>query len=297
VSETPTRGILFADLADSSRLYRELGNAAARDIILSALGLAQSVVLKHRGRVVDRIGDELFCVFDDGDAALRAALSIQRGTERARERQQLPARLAFRIGFVHGPVELRGPEVFGDSVYLAKRVVNYAKADQVLTSRETVTTLTHGRTDNFLFVERVRLKGRIEEVELVEAVWSIENTAPINAADVPRSVPDRELQLSYGSVGTVVSRERPEVALGRSATCEIVIDETGVSRLHARVELRRDGFVLIDQSRNGTFLIREGSEPHLVLHEEIALEGNGVLQLGPQDRAPVVFYAVGSARE
>src|SRR5262249_17275184 len=79
---------------------------------------------------------------------------------------------------------------------------------------------------------------------------------------------------------------------GRNSTCEIAIDEAGVSRLHARVELRRDGFVLIDQSRNGTILQNDWAAPRTILHGQAALDGAGTLQLGPQDGAPVIAFAV-----
>jgi adenylate cyclase len=296
VSETPTRGILFADLADSSRLYRELGDGPARDVVLAALELAQSVVTRERGRVVDRIGDELFCVFDDGDAAWRAAVGIQERTEREREAQRLPLGLAFRIGFIHGPVGLRETEVFGDSVYLAKRVADLAKAEQVLTLRETLAALRDVHPEQFLFVEKVRLKGRIEEVEVLEAVWGARVTVSVSSPSVPRSLPERELELSYRTGSTVVSREHPDVSFGRSSTCQIVFDEVGVSRFHARVELRRDGFMLIDQSRNGTVLQSDGGTPRTILHEQAALEGTGTLQLGPQDGAPVIAYTVRDRR-
>lgn len=292
MSETPTRGILFADLADSSRLFRELGDEQARDVVLAALTLARSVVTKEHGRVVDRIGDELFCVFDDGNAALRAALGIQQRTERAREAQQLPVSVAFRIGFVHGPVGLRDTEVFGESVYLAKRVANFAKAEQILTSRETLDGLRDATPEQFLFVDRVRLKGRVEEVELLEALWGARATVPVPLASAPRTVAEHELHLRYGDVASVVSRQHPDVAFGRSSTCELVIDEAGVSRRHARVELRRDGFVLIDQSRNGTILQSDGSEARTLLHAEAPLEGAGTLQLGPQAGAPVISFTV-----
>ena len=293
MTATPTRGILFADLANSSRLYRELGDTQARNLVLSALELAQSVVERERGRVVDRIGDELFCVFDDGDAALRAAVGIQEETDQARDAGRLPAVLAFRIGFVHGPVGLRDTEVFGDSVYLAKRVANFAKADQVLTSGETLAALQQTTPDRFLAVDRVRLKGRVEEVEVFEALWGERGTIKIDLPARSHSRTERELHLTFANSTTTVSKERPDVALGRSPACELIIDEARVSRCHARVELAPDGFVLIDQSRNGTVIRRDGADPQVVVRARAVLEGAGTLQLGADDQgAPLVSYIV-----
>ena len=289
---TRRHGVLFADVADSSRLYQDLGDRAARDIVLAALALARSVVERDGGRVVDRIGDELFCLFPDADTTLRAALGIQERIGQAREAGRLPQGVAFRIGFVHGPVELAGLEVFGDSVYLAKRVASVAKAEQVLTVTEKVAALSNPDPERFLVVDRVRLKGRVDEVDIVEALWGTAGTALI--PDVPLvSSPEvaRELRLSYDGREVVVSRKRPHVMLGRSASCELVIDMDSVSRFHARVELSRDGFVLVDQSRNGTIVGREGHEPRKVLRARAPLEGAGTLRFGSHEGAPVVTYS------
>ena len=49
--------------------------------------------------------------------------------------------------------------------------------------------------------------------------------------------------------------DKEQVAIGRDATCDIVIDNVGASRRHAVIEKTPEGFVLSDlQSHNGTFV-------------------------------------------
>lgn len=49
--------------------------------------------------------------------------------------------------------------------------------------------------------------------------------------------------------------EKEQIAIGRDATCEIVIDNIGASRRHAVIEKTPEGYVLSDlQSHNGTFV-------------------------------------------
>lgn len=49
--------------------------------------------------------------------------------------------------------------------------------------------------------------------------------------------------------------EKDQVAIGRDATCEIVIENIGASRRHAVIEKTPEGYVLSDlQSHNGTFV-------------------------------------------
>ena len=46
-----------------------------------------------------------------------------------------------------------------------------------------------------------------------------------------------------------------EVTIGRGTECAVTVDDTGLSRIHAAIRRREDGFEIIDlQSRNGTWV-------------------------------------------
>ena len=49
---------------------------------------------------------------------------------------------------------------------------------------------------------------------------------------------------------------------------------------HARIEFRRDRFVLVDQSLNGTYLHRQGMAEIVLRRDEIGLERSGQISLG-----------------
>jgi len=60
---------------------------------------------------------------------------------------------------------------------------------------------------------------------------------------------------------TPVSR-KPEIrTCGREPSCDMVLDDAGLSRLHAQIELAEDGLVSINDagSSNGTFVKRNDS--------------------------------------
>ncbi|MGA6926953.1 MAG: FHA domain-containing protein, partial [Desulfosarcina sp.] len=68
-----------------------------------------------------------------------------------------------------------------------------------------------------------------------------------------------------------------------------------VSRLHARIELQRNRFMLIDQSTNGTFLKPSAASPLLLRREAIQLEDQGLIGLGQsvdQDDPVAVRYRI-----
>ncbi|RYY55780.1 MAG: FHA domain-containing protein, partial [Comamonadaceae bacterium] len=72
------------------------------------------------------------------------------------------------------------------------------------------------------------------------------------------------------------------VNIGRSREAEFVVMEPRVSRLHACIEWRHNGFVLIDLSSFGTSVRYAGAPTHLVLRrEECVLQADGEIALGP----------------
>jgi pSer/pThr/pTyr-binding forkhead associated (FHA) protein len=72
-----------------------------------------------------------------------------------------------------------------------------------------------------------------------------------------------------------------EVTLGRAAGCQITLDDTYISQLHARV-YARDGRWLVEDlgSTNGTYLNRQRVSGPMVMHAGDRLQvGNTVLEL------------------
>jgi len=74
--------------------------------------------------------------------------------------------------------------------------------------------------------------------------------------------------------------ERMRLTLGRDSANDVVIVTRHASREHARIEWRRDKFVLIDQSTNGTYVQGDGAAEVLLRIEEFTLNGSGVISFG-----------------
>ena len=73
----------------------------------------------------------------------------------------------------------------------------------------------------------------------------------------------------------VIDRNRPVVLLGRELGNDIVIIDPRASRQHARIERRREGFVLIDASTNGCFVAIEGQKEQCLKEDELLLTSAG----------------------
>jgi predicted component of type VI protein secretion system len=68
--------------------------------------------------------------------------------------------------------------------------------------------------------------------------------------------------------------------LGSRPEADLTIDRDFASRHHARIERRKEVFVLIDHSTNGTFVQTEDEQLTFVRRGEIRLWGDGWIALG-----------------
>ena len=93
--------------------------------------------------------------------------------------------------------------------------------------------------------------------------------------------PDSRLVLTIGDREVVMTPAMRVFTMGRNADCDVVVNEPYVSLVHVRVLYRKGKFVLIDQSRNGTYVRAEGgSEVCLVQDDEFPLTSRGTISLG-----------------
>ena len=273
--------IVFADISGSTKLYETMGNTKAQKIVDQCLALLREAVEGLKGNVVKTIGDELMCTFESAETAARATAEMQQALKLALSFGKFDvSNLSIRIGFHHGPVINTGGDVFGDAVNVAARVAAQAKAHQILTTRETLEQLPLETKSRTRFIDRVGVKGKTEELDLYELLWEFDNLTLVeDAFRGPQSQTSR-IVFNYNGVEMELGRGRPSLRLGRGTENDFVVPDHQASRLHARVELRRDRFVLVDQSINGTYLRIEGETEICLRRDEIALKGSGVISLG-----------------
>jgi class 3 adenylate cyclase len=272
--------ILFADVSGSTKLYETLGNTRAQTIISMALEVLGQAAARHKGTIVKNIGDELMCTFPTSVEAATAAQDMQRSLRQAITMGTIPYEtLTIRTGFHFGSVIPQKGDVFGDAVNVAARVVAQAKKGQILTTKSTVETLPEEMKASIRFIDRAAVKGKKEELELFEVLWEFENLTIVqNFFEAkPR---EARLQATFGETTVELSHDRPSLQMGRGMENDFVIPEPLASRAHARIEFRRERFVLIDQSINGTFVVQQGDEEVALRRDEIVLNGSGMISLG-----------------
>lgn len=274
---------LFADVVGSTRLYEKYGDATALEAINGCVSALKQVTAEFGGRTIKTIGDELMAVFADAESACLAATEMQ---WRVAELPPIGAeRIAIRIGFHFGAAVERDADVFGDTVNLASRLCEVAKGGQIITSGQTLDTLSPTLAGGARHLWPIQVKGKAEPIDVYEVMWdaSSDATVTISAQFMPPKVPMR-LRLLYRGQEIVVGADRPHAHIGRDASNEVVVDDRNASRVHARIEWRRDKFVVSDLSTNGTYVMSDGDIETSLRREENILEGNGTISLGHSHR-------------
>jgi class 3 adenylate cyclase len=269
--------VLFADVSGSTRLYEQIGDAAALATIGRCLALAQSVAEGHGGRLVKTIGDEAMLVFDAADPAVDAAAEIQ-------DRMTgLPAqggvRVSFRMGLHCGSAIERDGDLFGDSVNVAARMVALAKGGQVVLSGAAAEALSPWQRRRLREIDVLTVKGKEKDIRIFELLWQ-EASDEVTALATRPAVRAARLQLKLGTRELLLDESASTVTFGRDAQCDLVIADRMASRLHGRIERRRDKFVLVDQSSNGTYVTIDGEREIALRREEMILRGRGRISFG-----------------
>lgn len=93
------------------------------------------------------------------------------------------------------------------------------------------------------------------------------------------------LELRYGN--QEIEMISGNLKIGRHSSNDIVINHPLVSRYHAVILAVSGGFMLMDTSRNGTFIrLGDSNEDIHVYAGEFILKGHGVIRLGRSTVAP-----------
>ncbi len=272
--------VLFADVADSTALYRRLGDVEALGVVSASLDAMKAVLPRHQGRLVKTLGDAVMCIFPDAEYAVAAAIDMQRAIGDLRPGG---VTVQIRAGLHMGPVVIGGDDVYGDTVNVAAYLADAATPDQILIAEQTLAALGAERRDAVRPIFDAILKTSLARTAVFEILWrddAMERTQ-INM-QVTRMIPQDagSLLLVLDGKERRVDYWHPTLTIGREAGCDLVIADNLVSRRHATIRVERTQFYLVDHSINGTFVTRENSGEIHVVRREILLEGIGEIRPG-----------------
>lgn len=288
--------ILFADVVGSTQLYDEFGDTKASETVAHCLDVMKDATHQFNGTVIKTIGDEVMSTFPTIDDAMGAATQMQTrisGNNMGGE-DNIP--VMIRIGCHFGPVVRETNDIFGAAVHTANRMTSQAKARQVVISGTSVDRMSEEWRSQTRQIDVATVRGRIDEVALYELVWQPEEATsmlPTIEWNDKASRPSK-LTLSFKNTTVVVNESKKSINMGRADDNDLVIKGNLISRIHAKVEMRRGKFLLVDQSTNGTFLQNVKGEETFVRRDSTELSGEGVIGLGrmAQPGTPLAIHFI-----
>lgn len=275
--------IMFSDIAGSTQLYDTLGDEKARALVATCFTKMMVPIQKNDGKIIKTIGDEVLSIFTNPNKGVRAAIELQEMM--SSDHPMVTHHLQLRIGLHHGPTIIDQGDVFGDAVNVASRMVDQSKADQIVTTAETLGMMRPEFRSMARLVDQTRIKGKLKIFDIYELSWGHPEEQTIVGTCIsdclgPHPENLESLQLSYLTRSWVVDTNSPFVTLGRDSANTIVISDPKVSRLHAHIELRHEKFFIADKSTNGTYVYTEEGSATLLRRDEILLPDNGGISLG-----------------
>jgi len=289
--------ILFADVVGSTQLYDKFGDTKASETVAICLDVMKDATHQYNGTVIKTIGDEVMSTFASVDEAMGAAVMMQ-GRISAESKQDDRIPVSIRVGCHFGPVVQEQNDIFGAAVHTANRMTSQAKARQIVISGETVEKMSPKMQEQTRQIDVATVRGKMDEVALYELLWNPEEATSmlptIEWESRGRNV--SRMLLTFRDQSVEISDTRKSANIGRADDNDLVVKGNLISRIHAKVELRRGKFVLVDQSTNGTFLLNVRGEETFVRRDSTELNGEGTIGLGraeePGDSLAIHFKAI-----
>ena len=274
--------ILFADVVGSTQLYDKFGDTKASETVALCLDVMKDATHNYNGTVIKTIGDEVMSTFTTVDDAMGAAVMMQsRISTESRQGGRIP--VSIRVGCHFGPVVQEQNDIFGAAVHTANRMTSQAKSRQIVISGETVEKMSPKLQEQTRQIDVATVRGKMDEVALYELLWNPEEATSmlptIEWENRGRNKASR-MVLTVRDQTVEVSDTRKSVNIGRADDNDLVIKGNLISRIHAKVELRRGKFILVDQSTNGTFLQNVQGEETFVRRDSTELHEEGTIGLG-----------------
>ena len=272
--------IVFADVVGSTQLYDKFGDTKASETVALCLDVMKDATYQFNGTVIKTIGDEVMSTFETVDDAMGAAVMMQsRVTSETRD-SGIP--VTIRIGCHYGPVVQEQNDIFGAAVHTANRMTSQAKAKQIVISGFTVEQMSPELKRQTRQIDVATVRGRLDEVALYELVWQPdEATSMLPTLEWEnRDRRASRLLINFKDSTIELSDKRKSINLGRADDNDLVVKGNLISRIHAKIEMRRGKFVLIDQSTNGTFIQNVRGQETFIRRDSMELADEGTIGLG-----------------
>lgn len=296
---TNTVALLLVDVNLGGSGPSDLSEWLVKQRVAQTVSIVTSTVHRHNGIVATRFGHTLLCTFPKAPAAVKAAQDILASVRGADGDASITAnrkKVDLRLVINFGRLTVAAGNISGDVVDLVSGLASMVEQNTIIATREVIDALPAGMQEEWSDRGDTKVEGLPAPVRTYQLAAGPE-AAP-DAAPAPHPAPAGApapgmLIVAHGEQQLVVDENSPSLRIGRARDNDLVVAASHVSRNHATIERRDDGFYLVNLSVNGTTIVTE-TGPVLVGPEQmLQLTGTGQLALAPAahlaEHPPIVY--------
>jgi len=265
-----TKTILLIELLDNGQPYD------AAEVVKRF----DAIVGEHGGNQINAVGKKIVCTLSDPNIAAEAAIAMMRCDIPGKD----PARPLARMCLCQLAAGMDAKEAHTQAVSAAVRELMKAAAGQVVTTQETAANLSSKHEVKFGTSDG-KTGVRVFEIVLPAIPKAEEATRLASVADRTGKKVRLRWRHNQANKEMVLYGEHPIITFGRDDGNDIVSDSSMASRRHGRLEFRKGGIFLIDESTNGTFVFPETGPKFKVQRGEHYLPPRGYFCLGEEVNA------------
>ena len=259
--------VLCAKLRRTETPGADADEVMAGQLAIRRLNRIEWVALAYDGRLARRTDDLLLIAFNTAKAAVLSACEMQR---RCASLPQVPgSKLALRIGIHKASPPTVPPTQFTEPRPTERRdrkrrfgfEVARLLTDHAPDNGVAVSSLVAATLDPVLLEESRPERGKATDLRAHILQWeNVLMRPPVQSHQAVRSAAFT-LILAHGRQQHELGRMGPVTTFGRDPACDVVLTDPFASRLHAQIEVGREGCVLTDLSANGTCIqLLDGNE-------------------------------------
>lgn len=265
--------VLVAEVPGRRRLAEALGAHEVKHAVERCMHRIERAIEANGGVRLRHEAARACATFERCDAAILAACEMLERVESLPPLRGL--RMTIRVGLHYGAAAA-ACQVVGADEALAMRLADTAQPGHILASNAVVMQLSPG-------VRHLAGNTPLPDPALAGLGWPVfaigRYSGTVTSIPAAARISQR-LRIHHQQDVLFVEENRPVVLLGREIGNDIVIIDRRTSRQHARIERRREGFVLIDRSTNGTYVAENGGAERCIKAGELPLIGPGRLGCG-----------------
>ena len=177
--------IMFADVVGYSRMMAR-NEERTLELLKDFENICSPIISNNEGKIIKKVGDELFCEFSSAKQAVDCSLNIQKAIQPYNDSRPKEFKLQVRIGIHVGDIVLRDGDVFGDGVNVASRIQPFSNPGGICISNAVKESISSHPNYNIISEGQQELKNILEQHTLYRVETGYEIVDKDRKIDKPK---------------------------------------------------------------------------------------------------------------